>query len=59
MSNQKIDADHLKLIIESKCALDNIVSKTQSLVEESLNVLFIQLSGNCTFRESIKLNTDN
>ncbi|KAG2228630.1 hypothetical protein INT48_007790 [Thamnidium elegans] len=45
MTNQKIDDDHLKLIIESKCALDNIIMKTPSLVEENLNILFIQLSG--------------
>ncbi|KAI8644927.1 hypothetical protein BD408DRAFT_412729 [Parasitella parasitica] len=45
LTNQKIDEDHLKLIIESKCALDNIIMKTSSLVEENLNVLFIQLSG--------------
>ncbi|CAO3606783.1 unnamed protein product [Mucor hiemalis] len=30
-TNQKIDDDHLKLIIESKCALDNIIKKTSSI----------------------------
>ncbi|KAI9259832.1 hypothetical protein EDC94DRAFT_155150 [Helicostylum pulchrum] len=49
MTSQKIDDDYLKLIIESKCALDNIIMNTSSVVEENLNILFIQLSGNYTF----------
>lgn len=57
MTSQKIDDDHLKLIIESKCALDNIIMNTSSVVEENLNILFIQLSGNYTFWELMKSNT--
>lgn len=46
MTNQKIDDDRLKLIIESNCVLDHITKNTPSINLEDLRVLFIQLSGN-------------
>lgn len=49
MTNQKVDDDHLKLIIESKCALDSIITKTPSIEPDHMNILFIQLSGNYIF----------